>query len=497
MFEQLKSKCDRNVIIVIICAIIAIVTCSTSFGERAFVLSVWIWPALMIYISRSNSKKNGILSVLVMLFISMVIAEFSVGVDLIHPVVLIIALLLLSIIVAIPFIIDRLLCEKMNDIQRLFMFPCLWVVIEMLLSLITPLGDFYTIAYSQAAFLPIVQSVSVIGTFGLAFLICMFATSVNLLVEKGVTLRKTDYRAVGCIAAILIVIVASGVRFAVDDVDPGRVTVATFSGPCNCYYNSDVVVTYEMDIDFFNRSTDYVIEYMQEGNDVDIICTSEEAYALESKDYERFSDYIEQNALAIGVDILWGYGIVDESHEKIISNRCDFVTKNGVTQWTYVKTKLVPIDEKYTIPGDGIMHYTDTEYGRVSSLICYDMEYPIYTNNVDSHVDILLSPSWDWHGLENWHTRNMSFRAVENGFNFVRATENGTIGYYDWKGNCYGTFDNPTSEDCPAFISSIPNHGAVTFYGQFGMFVNILFVIGLVATFVPFVITYISRKKGE
>ena len=45
--------------------------------------------------------------------------------------------------------------------------------------------------------------------------------------------------------------------------------------------------------------------------------------------------------------------------------------------WTYEKTyPVVPDESAYTVRGSGVLPVAGTPYGRLTTAICYDLEYP-------------------------------------------------------------------------------------------------------------------------
>src|SRR5205823_182033 len=70
----------------------------------------------------------------------------------------------------------------------------------------------------------------------------------------------------------------------------------------------------------------------------------------------------------------------------------------GQVVWTYDKTHPTPGPESaFTLPGAGVVPITETPFGRIASVICFDMDFPRLVRQVgQAHADLLIAPSLDW-----------------------------------------------------------------------------------------------------
>jgi apolipoprotein N-acyltransferase len=74
--------------------------------------------------------------------------------------------------------------------------------------------------------------------------------------------------------------------------------------------------------------------------------------------------------------------------------------------WEYNKVRPVPGPEAaMQIRGDRKLRSLDTPYGRLSSVICFDADFPQLLRQAGAlGTDILLDPSNDWRAIDSWHT---------------------------------------------------------------------------------------------
>lgn len=76
------------------------------------------------------------------------------------------------------------------------------------------------------------------------------------------------------------------------------------------------------------------------------------------------------------------------------------ITPAGEVAYTCEKTK-----SWYPTNSDGILRYVDTPYGRLSTAICFDMDFPAFIRQAArAGVDIMLVPAFDWKPIKPFHT---------------------------------------------------------------------------------------------
>ena len=173
-------------------------------------------------------------------------------------------------------------------------------------------------------------------------------------------------------------------------------------------------------------------------------------------------------------------------------NKVIWIDPQGQTIAEYQKTKLVP-GEPF-LPGDGVLAWFDTPYGRIASPICYDMDFPIFIQQAGrAQVDLVLDPAGDWKGITPMHSHMAALRAIEQGFSLVKSTIFGLSAAYDYQGRTLSAADFFHSAD-PIMISDVPTEGVVTLYTRVGdafAWACTAALIGLVA------LSIADGKRGE
>ena len=131
----------------------------------------------------------------------------------------------------------------------------------------------------------------------------------------------------------------------------------------------------------------------------------------------------------------------------------------------------------------------ETEYGMIAGAICFDMDFPDYLKQA-AGADIVLSPSRDWKEIDPIHTDMTRFRAIEQGFNFIRQTSNGLTVGTDYTGKVLSEMDHFTDES-KVMITQLPTKGTTTIYSIIGD----SFIAFCALVFISVMIALKSRKR--
>lgn len=145
--------------------------------------------------------------------------------------------------------------------------------------------------------------------------------------------------------------------------------------------------------------------------------------------------------------------------------------------------------------GDGKVSTVQTPYGRLSSVICYDMSFLDTIRQAgQAGADVMLVPGYDWRGIDPYNTQIATFRAIENGFSLVRQASNGLAMTVDYEGNVLAASDYFTT-DPQVMVAYVPMQGVRTIYATIGDLFAWLSVAGLVVLIGVAIAR--RRKAGE
>ena len=450
-------------------------------GFTAFVFSsgmwncgvtAWIWPFAFLYFGRQAKTKKQFL----LLPTAIVVAQVLKWPDILDSGILPSAFFCLvwSVFWVLPFLADRLLARKLpGSFLSSLIFPTAFVSIEYLRAL-TPLGSLGMTAYTQAGFLPLMQVTSVIGSFGLSFLIFWFGSALVTTLEK----RQGWKPAAGICLALLAASIGFGcVRLAAFPVNlDNTVRIASIVGP---YYEKLDDGTY-VDIPAGESLQCFLSEAQRAADGkAQIACWNEEAFALNDKDEALLSETASAFAKEHEMILIVGYEIADtdgsEGGDSV--NKSILVLPDGsVTD--YVKTNLIPLVEvPGYVKGSGAVPSVATEWGVISNVICFDDTFPAFVRENTGSSDILFVPSWDWQPIRREHTDLSAFRAVENGFSLVKPTYGGISAAVDAHGHVIQRFDTDADGFDTVQLADVPTERVPTVYARYGSMIDFVFCL--------------------
>jgi apolipoprotein N-acyltransferase len=162
-------------------------------------------------------------------------------------------------------------------------------------------------------------------------------------------------------------------------------------------------------------------------------------------------------------------------------NRALLISPAGEVVWDYYKM-VHPLDDAQTFaPGPGVVAVADTPLGRLSTVICYDMDFPALLRQVgQTQADVLLAPSSDWAPIKFTHAQIATFRAIENGVSLVRPTRQGLQIAVDHQGHVLASADSLNTPSS-TMIAVVPSRNVWTLYPIIGDVFAYVSVVALLA----------------
>ncbi|MBQ6420540.1 MAG: hypothetical protein IJK02_05660 [Clostridia bacterium] len=443
-----------------------------SGGRWNIGVTAWIWPFAFLYFSRHTKIKRQFL----LLAAAIAAGHVIKWPDILDSGYLLSAAfcLLWSVCWILPFLADRLLAQKLpGSFLSSLIFPAAFVSVEALRAL-TPIGSLGMIAYTQAGFLPLMQVASLIGSFGLSFLLYWFGATAVTAAEK----RPRWKPAAGVCLALLAASVCFGcIRLAAFPVgSDNTVRVASVVGP---YYEKYEDGTYEEipteeSLRYFLREAQRAAE-----GGAKIACWNEEAFTVVDADEPFLVDAAVSFAKEHGMILIVGYETpdTDGSENGDSVNKSILVLPDGsVTE--YVKTNLIPLVE---LPGykkgSGAVPCIQTDAGVISNVICFDDTFIGFIREKTGRAEVLFVPSWDWSAVKRAHTELSAFRAIENGYAVVKPTYGGVSAAVDRQGRVIARFDTADTGFDTVQFSDVPVKGVSTLYAKIGGAADLAFLL--------------------
>ena len=449
-------------------------------GGHSIALAAWLAPFFLLRFTRSHRAIVG-LALAFFVQVAALAIQFR-GMVPFPPVIHAVVMIAYGICFTLPYVADRLLRPRLPGFAGTLAFPLLWTAIEFLISL-GPFGTWFSVAYSQYGNLPLLQVLSVTGLWGVTFLIGWAASAGNAMWEEWAVSRRVPRAAVVCAGLVIAVVIAGGARLALFPPLGKTVRVASLS-------HLDLVLHPDPKVvgRFFRHAplTPAEISTIRERSaaiDDDLLRRSErearagarivfwgEANAPVLKDDEdelirRGGILAKSNGIYLGMALAgWHLETTPPLENKIV-----LIQPDGRPAWEFFKAHPVPGGEAaISITRDGKLRPLDTPYGRLSSVICFDADFPrLLAQAGHLGVDILVDPSNDWKAIDPWHTRMASFRAIEQGFNMVRHTSDGLSAAFDYQGRQIASMDHYVTSD-RVLVAQVPTRGARTLYTMLG-----------------------------
>ena len=460
-------------------------------GANSVPLAAWLAPVFMLRFVRGQSFKIG-LPVAYVLLVTAFAFQFR-GMVPIPGFAFYIFLIVWGIPLVLPYIIDRMVAHRLSGLTASLVFPAAWGSTEYVMSR-GPYGTWGSAAYSQYGNLPLLQLLSVTGLWGITFLIGWFAAVCNWLWEEGLDSGRAHRGAQLFVATIATVILLGGARMALfppysqtvrvasiskRKIEPelsNTVSARIFQGKATSE-DMDAIQRWAtaMDNDLLSRAE----REMQAGakivfwGETNAPVLKEDEAALIARGADIAEKYNVYLGMALGV---WNRGKIPPLENKLV-----LIQPNGHVAWEYNKARPVPGPEAtMQVRGDGKLRALDTPYGRLSSIICFDGDFPeLLAQAGDSGADVMLDPSNDWRAIDPWHTQMVSFRAIEQGFNLIRQTSQGLSAAFDYQGRRLAAMDHYQTADY-AMVSQVPIKGVRTIYSRLGDWFAWVCLAGLV-----------------
>jgi apolipoprotein N-acyltransferase len=371
-------------------------------------------------------------------------------------------MLMMSIFTSLTYVIDRIYSRRLKGFVSTFVFPSVYVLMEYIVVSTNPSGSYGTLAHTQSS-LPLLQLISVTGIWGVTFVILWTASVINWVWDNAFdknALRQTLW-AYG--VPMIIIILYGQIRLA-QDTTGDTVRVASINIP-----RTEMQHIYGARPDSINEQINTAfldnchIAAMSKakivfGAEVMINLPSEE----ESEYLEKAKAEAEKDNIYIGLPLLV---YPKDNPQARPMNKITWISPKAEILFTYFKAKPTQGEGSY---GDGIIRYFDSPYGRISSAICFDMDFPSLLRQVHSmNIDIMLVPGNDWKEITPYHTFAASFRGLEQGFNLVRAASRGLSASFNYKGQLISAQNYFTANDVILY-SDVPMKGKRTVYSVAG-----------------------------
>ncbi len=470
-----------------------------SVGRLIIPLAVWLGPVFLMRFARARRPIGGYLVVaLVVAAVGMVALQGVIPAPaaVFYPLVLI-----LSMVMTLPYLADRLIAPRLQSFAATLVFPAAYTTLEYISSH-GPFGAFASMANSQYGNLPLVQLASVTGIWGITFLIAWFAAVVNWAWEQEFSLPQVRGGMLLYAAILSAVMLGGGARLVLFPPQATHVRVAGISAPQSTLAVVDQQIFSQGKLmpletgkaspaeqsyarSAFAPVTEALFARTQQeaSAGAKIIVWPEAGTTVLAADEPALIQRASALARQEGIYLELGLGVLpaQAASGPTAKDETVFIDPAGKVLWIYEKTHLVPFGETgLIVQGNGSVPLVDTPFGRLASVICYDLDFPGMIRQAgQAGAALMLAPSNDWQAIDPMHTQAAAFRAIENGFTLVRQANHGLAMAVDYEGHVLAASDYYTAGQ-QVLIAYVPVRGVHTLYAEFGDWFAWLSVASLV-----------------
>ena len=459
------------------------------FGRWPIPLAAWLAPVFLIHFAHINDP----LTATALLWLTMMVAGYFAlrGVIPLPAFAFPIFVGVLAVLCTLPYLADRLLFDRLPGLASTLVFPLAWVVYEFIMAKTSPFGTWGTVAYTQYGNRPLMQLASVTGLSGISFLVTWFGPIVNYAWDR-------QFQGAQAVSALIVfgvtlslILLAGGARLAFSRYSK-TVRMAVIGWPENLVGKNTAWRLFmpkpledaekpALRDDYLLLQDYFLAESRREARaGAKIILWPEINLMVFRSDEEAFMERARQVARQEQVYLLMGIGVHRPDEARPLENKAVLIDPAGAIAFSYVKTHPVPgIEAMISTRGDSRPPTQDTEYGRLASVVCYDMDFPPLLRHVGrARADIILVPASDGKDIVHLHHVQAVFRAVENGVSMLRAARWGLSSAVDPLGRTLATMDDSLATQ-KVMVAQLPTTGVATIYSRIGDLFAWLCIIGL------------------
>ena len=363
----------------------------------------------------------------------------------------------------------RRLVERYQAWWTVFVYPALCVATDTLMAALLPDGNWGSLAYSQAKFLPILPITSLLGTSGLLFLITLVPSALALAIAYGRSLRHAwiAYALTGLLLASSIAYGLVRLQRPVNGVEItfGLVSIDDAIGlKASAAYASHILQTYDQQI------TSLTAQGAQ------VIVLPEKVAVLTSPMALQWQQHFGALALQNHIWLEIGVGIFDE---KGLTNWAWLFAPDGALASSYQKHHMAPPERRarYSPGTDYSVHTIDGyTYGLA---VCKDMHFAALGRAYGQrHVAVMLVPAWDFNYVDAWMEASTTFvRGIENGYAVVRSSRESLLTVSDAYGRILAERPSSAMPGSSLLAKVVVANPVSTLYTRIGNFFGWLCVV--------------------
>jgi apolipoprotein N-acyltransferase len=377
----------------------------------------------------------------------------------------------------------RALLQRSAYWMALLAFPAVIVSFEFFLNATSPHGTSGSLAYSQLNFLPFLQLASITGPWGMSFLLLSFSTALAVGLHVYPTAPRRAAQLMGTVAAVLVVVLASGTWRLHEPVHGPQVTVGLVASDGIKGENDQVLDPGAPADELFAQYADSVQTLAAKGAQV-VVLPEKIAVVLKETEAETdafFGKLVDRTGVAIVVGVIRGEDGKGYNEARVYVS--------GRPPLSYDKEHMLPPFESNLTPGTAltVLPHGDAVWGVE---ICKDMDFtPLSAAYGQKQVGLMLVPGWDFVADWLFHGHMAIMRGVESGFSIVRSAKQGSLYVSDDRGRVLAEVKSDSAPFATLLVPVSTGHDD-TFFDVMGDWVAYLSLLVLLGALIQLVILW-------
>jgi apolipoprotein N-acyltransferase len=491
-------------------SILSLLVGASLFGvatRLAFPPAAWIGLAALVHASRSIPAMSGATFLWLALYVSLAIANRDT-----LPIPLPVYLLIFVVeatIVTLPFVIDRIASPRIDGALATLIFPMALVTAEFLRSRLTSGASWWSIAYSQYGFMPLMQLSAVVGIWGITFVVAWFASTFELAWNRGFNWTEIRGPVLTYTIVLVSILLAGGVRLMAAPTDRASVRTATLNRPIDLFAPGEITRISEGRVaatehERLNGTLSRLHDWFLEGSRREaragarLIVWPEQNLLVFADDEPAFLERARRLAADEGIYLAMGMGTIHLGERLPFENKLVLVDPSGRIVTSHLKNRPVSGWEASILRrGDDGIPVVSTDTGRMAAAICFEADFPEFIRQAGQNdADLLILPVNEWKAIKNIHFQMHVFRAIENGMPLVRAAASGLSAAIDPWGRVLSMSDFYADGD-RTMTAQLPMGRIPTLYARTGDWFSWLCVAGLAALLAVALIVAAERSMAQ
>ncbi|MFE9575608.1 nitrilase-related carbon-nitrogen hydrolase [Nocardia sp. NPDC006044] len=330
--------------------------------------------------------------------------------------------------------------------------PAGWVTVEFLLAVAGPFGAWWSIAYTQADVLPVIQTTALTGVWGVTFLILLVPSAISVCLAPEVT-QTQRLRVLGATAVVLAAVGVFGFwRLAVaPDTDSVRVGLVAVAQPPD-YVPADSADGRDMAA----RAVAEIERLADQG--AQAVVLPEKAWRADDSTLAALSGPLTEVANRRNVQVV--AGLILSTGGTSYNAAIDYPSGT-----LYAKHYLIPGLEDEHRPGTRWQNVPGKPWALA---VCFDLDHPdLVLANQRRGATLLLVPALDFTDDHWLHSRMAVLRGVESGMGVARAPQLGELVASDSRGHVLASETTDVTVT-RTILADIPLTSGGTVYARFG-----------------------------